>query len=224
VTIGQIEESARPNAVATEHLPVQLSSFIGRHLTWLTFGVPVGVAPVLIGHSMGCWVVLNYLAMQGAPAGVLMAPGTPQGLRRLAFRVMRRHPCIAPRTNTFGNQADLFSTPAIVRACAARIEPESTRAVRETAGRLPDTRHVTAPMLALGAETDGLRIDGDVSAVAGIYQADVEFFPDMGHVMMLEATTSKCRLHQCQRFLIRVGLHSDRADLECEPQALPPSY
>jgi pimeloyl-ACP methyl ester carboxylesterase len=201
VTIGQIEESARPNAVATEHLPVQLSSFIGRHLTWLTFGVPVGVAPVLIGHSTGCWVVLNYLAMQGAPAGVLMAPGTPQGLRRLAFRVMRRHPWIAPRTNTFGNQADLFSTPAlvreflfcartsdsIVRACAARIEPESTRAVRETAGRLPDTRHVTAPMLALGAETDGLRIDGDVSAVAGIYQADVEFFPDMGHVTMLEA-------------------------------------
>ena len=33
---------------------------------------------------------------------------------------------------------------------------------------------------------DGSRIDVDASAVAGIYQAGVEIFPDMGHVMMLE--------------------------------------
>jgi hypothetical protein len=41
-------------------------------------------------------------------------------------------------------------------------------------------------MLVLGAKDDRSRIDGDASAVAGIYQADVELFPDMGHVMMLE--------------------------------------
>jgi hypothetical protein len=40
-------------------------------------------------------------------------------------------------------------------------------------------------MLVLGAKDDRSRIDGDAS-VAGIYQADVELFPDMGHVMMLE--------------------------------------
>jgi pimeloyl-ACP methyl ester carboxylesterase len=41
-------------------------------------------------------------------------------------------------------------------------------------------------MLVLGAKSDGSRIDGDASAVARIYQADLEIFPDMGHVMMLE--------------------------------------
>jgi pimeloyl-ACP methyl ester carboxylesterase len=66
------------------------------------------------------------------------------------------------------------------------MEPESARAVRETAIRLPDAGIVTAPMLVLGAKDDGSRIDGDASAVAGIYQADVEIFPDIGHVMMLE--------------------------------------
>jgi hypothetical protein len=42
-------------------------------------------------------------------------------------------------------------------------------------------------MLVLGAEDDGSRIDGDVSAVARTYQTDVELFADMGHVMMLES-------------------------------------
>jgi hypothetical protein len=41
-------------------------------------------------------------------------------------------------------------------------------------------------MLVLGAIDDRSRIDGDASAVAAIYQADAELFPDMGHVMMLE--------------------------------------
>jgi pimeloyl-ACP methyl ester carboxylesterase len=53
--------------------------------------------------------------------------------------------------------------------------------------RLPDAGLVKAPMLVLGAEVDGMRIDGDASAVARIYEADVELFPDMGHVMMLES-------------------------------------
>ena len=41
-------------------------------------------------------------------------------------------------------------------------------------------------MLVLGAEADGMRVAGDAAAVARIYQADAETFPEMGHVMMLE--------------------------------------
>jgi pimeloyl-ACP methyl ester carboxylesterase len=161
--------------------------------------VKLGSAPVLIGHSLGCCVVLKYLEMQNAPAGVLLAPGTPQGLRRWAFRTIRRHPWLMLRSNTFGNLADLLNCPALAREflfttrtpesvvsdCVARLEPESTRAARETVNRLPDARLVTTPMLVLGAGEDGMRIDGDASAVAKIYHAEVEIFPDLGHVMML---------------------------------------
>ena len=52
--------------------------------------------------------------------------------------------------------------------------------------RLPDAGLVKAPMLVLGAQDDGMRIDGDALAVAQTYQTEVEIFPDMGHVMMLE--------------------------------------
>ncbi len=157
-------------------------------------------APVLIGHSMGCWVVLNHLAIHGAPAAVLMAPGTPQGLRRWALRTALHHPWLVVRSSTFGNPGDLFKTAAstrefifsahtpesIVRSCATRLQAESRRAARETVNRLPHPDLVKAPLLVLGAEDDGMRIDGDASAVARIYQADAEIFPDMGHVMMLE--------------------------------------
>ncbi|CDO32287.1 alpha/beta hydrolase [Mycolicibacterium porcinum] len=159
----------------------------------------LGVHPVLIGHSMGSWVVLNYLATHGAPAAVLMAPGTPQGMRRWALRLLLRHPWLVLRTNTFGNPADLFGTPAlacefvfsagtpesVVASCLARMGLESKRASRETVKQLPSARAITMPMLVLGAGADGMRVAGDASAVAGIYQADLELFPGMGHIMML---------------------------------------
>ena len=160
----------------------------------------LGSPPVLIGHSLGCWVVLNYLVTQGAPAGILMAPGTPQGLRRWAFRSIRRHPWTFLRATIVGSPEDVFNTPALARefcftastpdaivsSCAARLESESTGVTRDLMKRLPDAGLVKAPMLVLGAQDDGMRIDGDALAVAQTYQTEVEIFPDMGHVMMLE--------------------------------------
>ena len=52
--------------------------------------------------------------------------------------------------------------------------------------RFPDARAVTAPVLVLGATDDGSRADGEVSTAARAYQTDAEFFPNMGHMMMLE--------------------------------------
>ena len=107
-------------------------------------------------------------------------------------------PTLVP--NTIGSSADLFNTPAfarehlfcahtpepIVTSCAARIQPESARAELELMIRFPDARPVTAPVFVLGATEDGSRADGEVSAAAKTYQTDAEFFPNMGHMMMLE--------------------------------------
>jgi pimeloyl-ACP methyl ester carboxylesterase len=161
-----------------------------------------GSEPVLIGHSIGCFVVQKYLEKHNAPAAVLMAPTTPQGVRRSTMRMFRRHTWIFMRATTFGKSADLVNTPAlareflfcahtpepIVNSCAARMEPESARAGLDqlTMVRLPDARLVAAPLLVLGAKDDGMRTNGEVSATAGTYQTTAEFFPNMGHNMMLE--------------------------------------
>jgi hypothetical protein len=52
--------------------------------------------------------------------------------------------------------------------------------------RLRDIRLKAAPLLVLGAIHDGMRTMAEVSATAQAYQTEAEFFPNMGHNMMLE--------------------------------------
>jgi hypothetical protein len=46
---------------------------------------------------------------------------------------------------------------------------------------------VTTPLLVLGAQNDGAHTAKEVRATARAYHTDAEFFPNMGHAMMLEA-------------------------------------
>jgi pimeloyl-ACP methyl ester carboxylesterase len=162
----------------------------------------LGSQPVLVGHSMGCFVVQKYLEKHPVSASVLMAPATGQGLRRSVLHMFRRHPWIFIRGTVSGQSADLVNTPdlareflfcahtpePIVRSCAARMEPESARAGIDQLMviRLRDTRLKAAPVLVLGAQCDGMRTMAEVSATAQAYQTAAEFFPNMGHNMMLE--------------------------------------
>jgi alpha-beta hydrolase superfamily lysophospholipase len=48
--------------------------------------------PVMIGHSMGGFIVQTYLATHVAPAGVLIASVPPRGHLRAQLRLIQRHP------------------------------------------------------------------------------------------------------------------------------------
>ena len=55
----------------------------------------LGAKSMLIGHSMGCTVVQKYLEKRNAPScGPVWHPSTPQGVRRITLRMVRRHPRI----------------------------------------------------------------------------------------------------------------------------------
>ena len=51
---------------------------------------------------------------------------------------------------------------------------------------LPKPQLVKTPVLVLGAQYDGSVIEREVHATARAYHTRAEFFPDMGHDMMLE--------------------------------------
>ena len=59
----------------------------------------------------------------------------------------------------------------IVESCAARVEPDSLRAVftNQLFG-LPDTKRITTPMLVLGAMDDGMISNGQVRATARAFR------------------------------------------------------
>jgi pimeloyl-ACP methyl ester carboxylesterase len=157
--------------------------------------------PVLIGHSVGGFVVQKYLERNDAPAAVLMASTPPSGILRSSMRVWRRHPLTAMRANIVGRSHEIFNSPLaareyfyspytpdeVVRSGAARIEPESIRAVFfDQVFGLPAVERISTPLLVLGADDDGLISTAEVRSTARAYGTEAVLFPRMGHNMMVE--------------------------------------
>jgi pimeloyl-ACP methyl ester carboxylesterase len=76
---------------------------------------------------------------------------------------------------------------ADVRRYTARLQEDSSRiGIDCLLLRLPRPNRVTAPILVLGADQDGAHTRKEILATARAYGTEAEFFPDMGHNMMLE--------------------------------------
>lgn len=77
---------------------------------------------------------------------------------------------------------------SVIADCVRRVQQESWRALNVDAvfRNLPRPEIVTAPVLVLGAECDGAFTADEVRATARAYRTQGEFFPNMGHDMMLE--------------------------------------
>ena len=156
--------------------------------------------PVLIGHSLGGFVIQRYLEERTAQAAVLVGSLPPQGVLRAALRVWRRRPWMSVESFADPTLVKFLSTPArtreylfcadtpeaIVDSCWERAGAESIRAaMADPMFRRVKTRQVTTPVLVLGAVHDGFVSVGQVRATARAYRTEPEFF-SMGHNMMLE--------------------------------------
>jgi pimeloyl-ACP methyl ester carboxylesterase len=156
--------------------------------------------PVVIGHSMGGVIVQKYLESHNAPAGVLMASMPPQGFLRSGLRWIKRHPLHFARMSITGKSLPYVSTPQLARErffsahtpdsvvlnYAMRLQEESARSGVDGLRNLPRPQRVTTTMLILGALDDGAVTPKEVHATARAYRTEAEFFPNMGHNMMLE--------------------------------------
>lgn len=158
-------------------------------------------SPVVIGHSMGGLIVQKYLELHDSPVGVLMASIPPQGNLGNALRWIRRHPWHFTKMTITGKALPYISTPQLAREkffsahtpdslvldCAARLQEDSSRiGIDCLVLSLPRPKRVTAPLLVLGAYDDGAHTRKEVCATARAYHTEAEFFPNMGHNMMLE--------------------------------------
>lgn len=158
--------------------------------------------PVVIGHSLGGFVVQNYLMSNPAPAGVLLTPAPPHGIRAAIVRLMRRWPGPNLRAGLTGSTMAALDTPArarismfspetpeeLVVGYAQRFQEESRRAlfIDMTFRQLPKPDRVTTPLLVLGAEHDGTFTAEEIHATARAYRTDAEIVPGIGHDVMLE--------------------------------------
>jgi pimeloyl-ACP methyl ester carboxylesterase len=157
--------------------------------------------PVIIGHSMGGLIAQKYLERYDAPAGVLMTSIPPRGNFGNALRWFGQRPSDFVKMTVTGKALPYISDPELarerffspntpeadVRKYAARLQEDSSRiGLDGLLLRLPRPKRVSAPILVLGAEKDGAHTCKEIRATARAYGTQAEFFPDMGHNMMLE--------------------------------------
>jgi len=165
----------------------------------------IGGDPVLVGHSMGGFVVQKYLERASAPGAVLMASVPPQGLLSSSLALAFSNPRLFADVNSMMHhgrvsldalQHVLFANPVEVeklRACYRRMQPESQRAMWDMSFfNLPHLRRERCPpLLVLAAESDILVPASQAELVASYYGTEAEVFSNMGHLMMLEADWQK---------------------------------
>lgn len=157
-------------------------------------------SPVLVGHSMGGFLVQKYLESATAPAAVLMASMPPAGYLASGLRWLRKHPwhfakvSVTGRSLPYVSRADLArerffcakTPPDLVEKYARRLQEESARAGVDGLRNLPRPDKIATDILVLGAADDGAVTPDEVRATAHAYGNDAQFFADMGHNMMLE--------------------------------------
>ncbi|GFM26537.1 MULTISPECIES: alpha/beta hydrolase [Mycobacteriaceae] len=159
-------------------------------------------SPVLIGHSMGGFVVQKYLERHRAEGAVLLASVPPTGAVGATMRIARHHPVQFLRANAMLRLAPLVATPELAHqlffsAATAhsdvdryqrRMQDESYRAFLDmlVLDRVRSSRVAAIPMLVLGADADTIIARRDVRQTAATYGVKPEFFADTGHDLMLE--------------------------------------
>jgi len=162
--------------------------------------------PVVIGHSMGGFVVQKYLEQHRPPAAVLMAPLPSAGALGVTLRLAARHPGAFLKTNLTWRLWPLVATPELAREAFlsastpaervqeifARLQDESYRAFLDLLILdLPRTHLVETPLLVLGAGDDTIFTAAEMTATAQAYGTEAVMFPGMAHDMMLESGWEK---------------------------------
>lgn len=180
------------------------------HIDWLSIADYVddvvavidwlGDAPVLIGHSMGGFVVQKYLERHTVPGVALLCSVPPQGLIAAQFHMLFQKPHLFMDLNSImgGDHADsqtlreaLFAgevDETMLAVWMGRMQSESHRALWDMSMfSLPNLHAMNRPpMLILGAEHDVLVPAFLVQATGQSYGLPVHIFRDMGHAVTHE--------------------------------------
>ncbi len=160
------------------------------------------LSPVLIGHSMGGYLVQKYLEYFPATAAVLLASIPSHGILPYLVRFAVRHPGIFLKTALTLTPYHLVGTPELaheglfspempveqVRKYWEKLTHESFRMVLDSSMlALPKPKRIVkTPVLVIAAEDDQLFHVNEEKATARNYRAELHVIPAMAHDVMLE--------------------------------------
>ena len=158
--------------------------------------------PIVIGHSMGGFVVQKFLEKDAMAGAVLLASAPTSGTLKFHQRIITRHPFIWFWSNLTMSLYPIVGRPEFARewffsssidqhallAHVEKLQNESYRAALDMLVLdLPQGQPLSTPLAVLGAENDQVFSVQEVQSTAKAYGVEAKIFPDMAHNMMSEA-------------------------------------
>jgi hypothetical protein len=158
-------------------------------------------SPILVGHSMGGFVVQKFLETRLSPAAFLLASIPPNGARSTYARLMRNRPLDVLRANATLSLLPFISDPdraqrllfsaAVSRDDVVRrhrlLQDESILSVLDClALERVAVNRVRSPIHVIGAAADAIVTDYEIKATARAYGAQAMVFDHVAHDMMLD--------------------------------------
>ena len=157
--------------------------------------------PILIGHSMGGFIIQKYLEDHDVPGAVLLSSPPPAGLLGALVRIATRRPLVFARVNLTFSLLPVIATPELAREAflSAEVPDEQLRdywkqmqdesymaLVDMVALDLPKPAKVKTPLLVLGAARDRMLEPAEIEATGRAYHTQAEIIPGVAHSSMLE--------------------------------------
>ena len=159
--------------------------------------------PILIGHSMGGFIIQKYLEDHAVPGAVLLSSPSPAGLLPAALKNARRHPLLFLKVNLTFSLFPLVSSPALAREAFfsadvpddemlffwKQMQDDSYMAYLDMAALdlpRPARARGKAPVLVLGAQRDNMLAAREIEATARAYNTQAHIVAGVAHNSMLE--------------------------------------
>ena len=157
--------------------------------------------PILIGHSMGGFIIQKYLEDHDAPAAVLLSSASPRGLLPTAIRTARRQPWVFAKVNLTMSLLPMIATPQLVGEAFfssdlpdellldywRQTQDDSFMAFLDmVALDLPKPEKVKTPLLVLGVARDNMIAPREIEATARAYNTQAQIIPNAAHNSMLD--------------------------------------
>ncbi len=162
--------------------------------------------PILVGHSMGGFIVQKYLENNDVPGAALITPVPPFGIWGGTIAVLKIFPLAFLKANLTLNLKYIINSSkkykyllgsdnfkdTDIDEYVKKLDNESFLAYLDMLGlNLVNTKKINTPLLIIGGGLDRVISEKVVRKTGKIYGITPIIFDDMGHNMMLESEYKK---------------------------------
>lgn len=178
---------------------------IGDYVTALEKEVEkLDTLPIIIGHSMGGFVLQKFLEKNTCKKAILLASVPPYGVLKTTLKFLKKpyaYPCLLGfnlygLVNSLEKSRDAFFSPTLPNS---ELEEYTNQLCSESYlaflnmlfPRIKMNHHLKIPILVIGAKNDILFSEKEIKNTAKKYQAEFMMIDGIAHDMMLDVGQEK---------------------------------